>query len=90
MVFFRVFERKAIDTVANMAVISGEANRKIGAKGPSDYMDELSLPPQKLLAQAIPDPRFVAPEQYLQWLANRAEQLAQESNKYLAELRSQA
>ena len=31
----------------------------------------------------------VLPEQYMQWLNNRAERLAQESNKYLAELRSQ-
>ncbi len=84
-------ERKYIDTVANMAVISGVANRKIAAKAPKDYITELELGSKGLLEQqAIPDPTFVEPQQYLQWLNHRAEKLAQESNKYLADLRNQA
>lgn len=83
-------ERKSIDVVANMAVISGEANRKIAAKSPKDYISELNLAARGLLEQqAIPDPSFVDPEQYVEWLNTRAERLAQESNKYLAELRQQ-
>lgn len=82
-------DKKYIDTVANMAVISGDANRKIGAKAPRQYMDELHLVKRGLLIQqAIPDPQFVAPDQYRDWLDRRSEMLAQESNKYLRELRN--
>ena len=78
------------NTVANMAVISGEANRKIAAKAPKQYIGELNLAARGLLdQQAIPDPVFVEPHQYQQWLNNRAERLAQESNQYLAELRKE-
>ncbi len=83
-------EKKSIDSVANMAVISGSANRKIAAKSPREYISELNLAARGLLdQQAIPDPTFVEPDQYLEWLNSRAERLAQESNKYLAELRNQ-
>ena len=83
-------DQKSIDSVANMAVISGEANRKIAAKAPKEYIVELSLTTRGLLEQqAIPDPSFVNPEQYQQWLTARAGRLAQESNRYLAELRNQ-
>ena len=82
-------DKKHIDTVANMAVISGDANRKIAATPPSEYINELQLAKRDLLIQqAIPDPQFVAPEQYRDWLDRRAEMLAQESNKYLVELRN--
>ena len=84
-------DNRLLDSVANMAVISGEANRKIAAKSPKDYIAELNLAASGLLdQQAIPDPSFVAPIQYLEWLNTRAERLAQESNKYLSELRHQA
>ena len=80
-----------IDSVANMAVISGGANRKIAAKSPKEYIGELNLAARGLLEQqAIPDPSFVAPEQYLEWLNTRSERLAQESNRYLLKLRQQA
>lgn len=83
-------DQKSIDSVANMAVISGDANRKIAAKSPKEYIAELNIAARGVLEQqAIPDPTFVAPEQYLDWLRTRAERLAQESNKYLAELRNQ-
>ena len=82
---------KFVNSVANMAVISGEANRKIAAKSPKEYIAELNLAARGLLdQQAIPDPSFVAPEQYVEWLRSRANRLAQESNKFLAELRQQA
>ena len=84
-------EKKLIDSVANMAVISGEANRKIAAKAPKDYIAELNLAARGLLdQQAIPDPTFVEPDKYKEWLHRRAERLAQASNEFLAELRSQA
>ena len=83
-------DRKLIDSVANMAVISGQANRKISAKSPKDYIAELNLAARGLLdQQAIPDPTFVEPQQYKDWLQNRAERLAQASNEYLQELRNQ-
>lgn len=82
-------DKKYIDTVANMAVVSGDANRKIAAKAPSQYMEELQLVKRGLLIQqAIPDPQFVAPEQYRDWLDRRAEMLAREANKYLRELQN--
>ena len=81
----------SIDTVANMAVISAEANRKISASDPSKYVAELGLAARGLLEQqAIPDPTFVGPGQYYKWLESRADRLAIESNKYLSELRNQA
>ena len=83
-------DKRFIDTVANMAVISREANRKIAAKAPKQYIAEMNLAARGLLGQqAIPDPVFVEPHQYQQWLNNRAERLAQESNQYLAELRKE-
>ena len=73
-----------------MAVISGEANRKIAAKSPKEYISELNLTGRGLLEQqAISDPSFVGPEQYIEWLNARANRLAQEANSYLAELRNQ-
>ena len=82
-------DRKIIDSVANMAVISGGANRKIAAKAPKDYIAELNLAARGLLdQQAIPDPTFVEPKQYQDWLRGRAERLAQASNQYLEELRN--
>ena len=81
-------ERKHIDSVANMAVISGDANRKISAKAPRDYIEALNLASRGLLdQQAIPDPTFVEPDKYIEWLGMRAKRLAEESNKYLKELR---
>lgn len=83
--------REFIDSVANMAVISREANRKIAAKAPKDYIAELNLVVRGVLnQQAIPDPTFVEPKKYKDWLQKRAEQLAKESNEYLEDLRIQA
>ncbi len=83
-------DRKIIDSVANMAVISGGANRKIAVKAPKDYIAELNLAARGLLdQQAIPDPTFVEPKQYQDWLRGRAERLAQASNQYLEELRNE-
>lgn len=83
-------DRRDVDTVANMAVISGRANRRIAARAPREYIADLKLDARGLLAQqAIPDPSFVAHDQYLEWLDSRAERLAAESNRYLRELRKQ-
>ena len=82
-------DKRYIDTVANMAVISGGANRKIGAKAPNQYMEELQLTERGILIQqAIPDPQFVTPDQYRDWLDRRAKMLAQGANEYLRELRN--
>ncbi len=79
-----------IDSVANMAVISQSANRKIQASAPSIYVSELSLEDEGLLRQqAIPDPSFVAANQYEDWLSRRSERLAQEANLYIKQLRDE-
>jgi len=84
-------EKSAIDSVANMAVISAEANRKIAAKAPKAYITELNLAARGLLdQQAIPDPTFVESDQYEAWLRVRAERLAEASNEYLDSLRREA
>ena len=83
-------DKKLIDSVANMAVISAEANRKIAAKAPKMYIAELDLAARGLLdQQAIPDPTFVEPQQYEEWLQRRAERLAQASNAFLEDLRNE-
>ncbi len=83
-------DKKFVDSVANMAVVSGGANRRIAARAPRDYIAELKLDARGLLdQQAIPDPTFVEPNQYRQWLENRAGRLAEESNRYLADLRNE-
>lgn len=76
-----------VDSVANMAVISRAANRRISASEPSKYINELDLVSRGLLEQqAIPDPTFVDPEQYESWLKQRAERLAQESNRFIHDM----
>lgn len=83
----RNVRKELIDSVANMAVISSEANRKIAAKSPGQYIAELDLASRGLLKQqAIPDPSGVTPGKYRAWLRERAELLAEESNKYLSKL----
>ena len=83
-------DKKIVDSVANMAVVSGAANRRIAAKAPKDYIAELDLAARSLLEQqAIPDPTFVGANQYEDWLRGRAERLAQASNQYLEELRNE-
>ncbi len=84
-------DEKLFDSVANMAVISGEANRKIAASSPKNYISELNLAHRGLLEQQlVTDPTFVEPKQYEDWLGNRAERLAQASNDYLKELEGEA
>ena len=81
-------DKKLIDSVANMAIISAEANKKIAAKSPKTYIGELNLSARGLLdQQEIPDPSFVDPDKYEEWLHKRAERLALASNNYLADLK---
>ncbi len=80
-----------IDSVANMAVISGTANRAIGAKPPSEYIPELlgSDAQELLSAQAIPNPTFVNKDQYEEWLESRARLLADKANEFIERLRNE-
>ena len=78
-----------IDSVANMAVISQVANRKIGASAPSTYVREMDIA-SLLDDQIIPDPTYVGPDQYEDWLKNRAGRLAREANEYVSQLRSES
>lgn len=84
-----------IDNVANMAIISSEANKKIAASEPQKYVAELNLDSSGLLdQQAVPNPSFAFKNesQYLKdyenWLDRRSEWLAKEANEYLGWLRS--
>ena len=79
-----------VNTVANMAIISSQANKKIAASEPKKYVTDLKLASRGLLdQQAIPDPTSTSPKQYLSWVDKRAERLAKEANEYLAALRSE-
>ena len=87
-------EAGEIDKVANMAVISSQANKKIAASEPKKYIAELKLDSRGLLdQQAVPIPQYGTPqnylEDYLSWLDKRAERLAKESNEFLASLRTE-
>lgn len=83
-------DESSVDTVANMAVISRAANRKIQASAPKSYVKELNLDEGGYLShQEIPDPSFVSPEQYETWLVRRAKRLANESNRYIQKLRAE-
>ena len=79
-----------VDSVANMAVISQAANRRISASQPRRYIQELDLVSRGVFEQqAIPDPSFVDSQQYESWLKDRADRLANESNRFIDKLRSE-
>lgn len=82
-------KREQIDSVANMAIISGEANRRISDSQPCDYISKLQLDPNHLNEQSVPDPTFVGPDKYLDWLNLRGERLAKDANEFLERLRKQ-
>jgi hypothetical protein len=81
------YETGQINEIANMAFITGQTNRRLGRKPPSEYMVEIV---QKqgvgaLESQKVPtDVSRLTVPQYKQFLADRRRALAQCMNEFIA------
>ena len=79
----RDFEQAEINEIANMAFVSGKANRKIFTREPAEYLPEIieSAGDDALIAHSIPtDPVLWKVENYRDFLQWRRERLADEIN----------
>ena len=77
---------REIDDIANLAFISGKANRKISAKEPALYFPEVRLAngEQPFESQCIPtDPDLLTVERYKAFLAERRRLIAARLNSFL-------
>jgi hypothetical protein len=82
------YSRTEINDLANLVFIAGRANRGIGSKRPSEYLQAMGLPDSELLAHSIPADRSLWEEdQYRRFLARRRELLAEAMNAILDRLR---
>jgi hypothetical protein len=75
------------DDIANLAFISGKANRKISAKEPALYFPEVRKAngEQPFESQCIPtDPKLLTVERYKAFLAERRRLIAERLNEFLA------
>lgn len=74
------------DDIANLAFISGKANRKISAKEPALYFPEVRKAngEQPFESQCIPtDPKLLTVERYKAFLVERRRLIAERLNKFL-------
>ncbi len=74
------------DDIANLAFISGKANRKISAKEPALYFPEVQKAngEQPFESQCIPtDPNLLTVERYKAFLAERRRLIAERLNEFL-------
>jgi hypothetical protein len=74
------------DDIANLAFISGKANRKISAKEPASYFPEVreSNGEQPFKSQCIPtEPNLLTVERYKAFLAERRRLIAERLNEFL-------
>jgi hypothetical protein len=74
------------DDIANLAFISGKANRKISAKEPALYFPEVRKAngEQPFESQCIPtDPKLLTVERYKTFLAERRRLIAERLNEFL-------
>jgi hypothetical protein len=74
------------DDIANLAFISGKANRKISAKEPAAYFPEVQKAngDQPFESQCIPtDPDLLTVERYKAFLAERRRLIAERLNEFL-------
>ena len=74
------------DDIANLAFISGKANRKISAKEPALYFPEVqeANSEQPFESQCIPtDPNLLTVERYKAFLAERRRLIAERLNEFL-------
>jgi len=77
-------DRYVRDEMANIALLSQKANRKILKRPPSDYL--LEIEPSRLTAQYIPmDSNLWRLDKYYEFLAERRKLLAAAMNEILAE-----
>jgi hypothetical protein len=77
-----------VDALGNIAVIGPSINIRISAKSPLEYVKKYKITEEKLEQQYI-DPDFITVpvKEFDAWTQKRAEKLAEEANKFLAELR---
>lgn len=76
-----------VQALANIAVIGSTINIRISAKDPLDYLKRYNITDEKLAQQFIRiDRGQFRIEDYPVFLKNRAEELAKQSNAFLAEL----
>jgi hypothetical protein len=81
------YEKAEINEIANMAFISGGANRRISNKEPRTYFPEIikERGEEALLHQCIPiDPELHKIENYQKFLAARRKALAERINAHIA------
>ena len=80
------YEKGVTNEIANMAFISGQTNRRISNKKPSDYIPKIieQRSEDALQRQMIPtDPELHKIENYLKFLEARREMLANAINLYM-------
>ena len=89
----KIYERKEINEIANMAFISGGANRRISNKAPTKYFPGVieSRGDEALASQCVPlDPELHQIENYRAFLEERRERLAKKVNQFLEAARADA
>ena len=85
------YEKAEINELANMAFISGQTNRRLSMKAPSDYFPGIVKQHgvQALASQAIAtDPAMHATDRYREFLAYRRQELARLMNDHLQRART--
>ena len=86
-----LYERQEINEISNMAFISGQKNREIGATEPAKYLPDIILKRGKeaLSSQAMPlDNSLYEISAYRKFLETRREMLATEVNAFLNAVRT--
>ncbi len=79
----------SVDSLANIAVIGPSINIRISAKAPLDYVKKYRITSEKLQQQFIDSDFINVPIlDFENWARQRAENLAQEANTFLSELRN--
>jgi len=72
---------------ANVAVVDGETNRGFSAKPPTAYLDYFKVDDKQLAEQLVPTDRdLLTVARYEEFLALRAENLAEAANDYYGRL----
>jgi hypothetical protein len=83
------YEDSEINALANIAVIGPSINIRISAKNRMEYLKKYKITPDKLEQQFITKDLDSTPlEKYTEFLKVRAQVLATETNKYLADLQN--
>lgn len=83
-----IVDDSMIEALANIAIIGGSTNLKISAKDPLNYFDKYNIGSDKRAQQYIDGPvTSMTPENFPNWLDERAKKLAERSNRLVRELR---